>query len=163
MRIPRGLWKDLEESVIQQDRQFLTDVARSLGLPVADVLRKVLGTGASQLVQVLTSADDADQCPWWDRVGEGLWRPCCRQRMSATQPCQIHVRVGPSNARLGIDSRVTNLPTLNPVLYEGIIYWVSDDPDVCVFREDGVIAHDLEFKKVLFRGKKTYAVTHDKT
>ena len=33
-RIPRGLWRDLEETVIQQDRQFLSEVARQLGLPV---------------------------------------------------------------------------------------------------------------------------------
>ena len=158
MRIPRGLWKDLEESVIQQDRQFLTEVARSLGLPVGEVLRKVLGTGAPQLVQVLTATEDADHCPWWDRIGEGLWRPCSRQRMSATQPCQIHATAGPtSGRRLGVDAHVVNLPSLTPVSYEGVIYWVSDDPDACVFREDGMIVHDIEFKRFTHGNKKIYA------
>ena len=36
LRIPHGLWKDLEDTVIQQDRQFLTEVARNLGLPVKE-------------------------------------------------------------------------------------------------------------------------------
>jgi len=160
LRIPRGLWADLEESIIQQDRQFLTEVARSLGLPVAEVLRKVLGTGAPQLVQVLASTVDADRCPWWDRIGEGLWRPCCRQRMSGSQPCQIHASQSsssPSSRRLGVDTHITNMPSLTPISYDGIIYWVSDDPDACVFREDGAIAHDIEFRKVVHRGKTIYA------
>ena len=156
LRIPRGLWKDLEESVIQQDRQFLTEVARSLGLPVGEVLRKVLGTGAPQLVQILTAAEDADICPWWDRIGDGLWRPCRRQRMSGSQPCQIHTRSASSAARLGADPYVVNLPVLQPVLHGGTIYWVSDDPDMSVYREDGTIVCDRTFKRITFHGQRMW-------
>jgi len=159
MRIPRGLWKDLEESVIQQDRQFLTEVARSLGLPVGEVLRKVLGTGGSQLVHVLTSAEDADRCPWWDRIGDGLWRPCARQRMTSAQPCQIHTRPPPTSSppyRLGVDNHMESLPILSPVLHEGIVYWMSETHNTPVFREDGIIVHDLTFKRITFRGDRIW-------
>jgi len=157
LRIPRGLWKDLEETVIQQDRQFLAEVARSLGLPITEVIRKVLGSGAAQTVQVLSGEADTDRCPWWDRIGDGLWRPCCRQRISASQPCQMHGRSSTITC-LGVDTRLDVMPLSYPVSHEGIIYWVSEDPDTHVFREDGVIETKKEFKRVEVSGHRVWIV-----
>lgn len=155
LRLPRGLWADLEDTVIQQDRQFLTDVARSLGLPVPEVLRKCLGTGAPQAVLIGSPNDEAGSCPWWSRTDDGCWRPCGRLRLSPLSPCQLHTHAAKGPALcLGSDRYLTTLPTLNPILYEGELFWVSGDPDIPVYREDGTIEPDREFKFIDHQGQR---------
>ena len=162
LRLPRGLWADLEASVIQQDRQFLTEVARSLGLPVRDVLQKCLGTtGSNTQVQVLIGAyteEDLDRCPWWDMKGEGIWHPCSRLRLSPVLPCQLHKRmIASPTCCLGTDIRLANMPKALPVRYSGQLYWICTDPSL-VFREDGTLEGDLIFKRLTFKGRQQWFV-----
>lgn len=141
-RIPKGLWADLEETVIHQDRSFLTDVARSLGLPVAEVLRKCLGSGANQSIPVLWLADSDPGldteclCPWWDLYGS-LWRKCPRQRLSPTLPCYKHERTHSSPvSKILSSTELQQLPTRFPVRRNGALYWVSETEPTAL-SEDG--------------------------
>jgi len=151
LRIPRGLWADLEESVIHQDRQFLTEVARALGLPVGEVLKKCLAPQAT--VCLIGTCDELTQCPWWQRSTDGMWRACGRLRLTPDSPCQLHkhAKAGPLT-RLAAD--LVDLPILQPVNHDGIIYWMSDDPEANTYREDGTIS-TLEFKYIEHRGQRT--------
>lgn len=142
LRIPRGLWADLEETVIQQDRQFLSEVARGLGLPVQEVLRRCLGsTGAPQQVPILwTNGKDPVSCPWWERHGDGLWRPCPRVRLSATLPCHIHERSVPCPlTRMGSDPTLCDLSAVLPAtLPNGELVWYDPTGSITgIFYEDG--------------------------
>lgn len=144
LRIPRGLWADLEETVIQQDRQFLSEVARALGLPVQEVLRRCLGTaGAPQQVPVLWTQPDGEDpvsCPWWERHGDGLWRPCPRVRLAATLPCHIHERSVPCPlTRLASDPLIRSLAAVAPAsLPDGELVWYDPTGTIAgVFYEDG--------------------------
>jgi hypothetical protein len=156
-RIPRGLWRDLEESIIHQDRQFLSEVARSLGLPVQDVLRKCLGTGAPQQVPVLWAPPKStapDICPWWEYHGDGLWRRCPRLRLNHTLPCQIHERCTPCpHARLDSDPLIKRLGWRKGVKYEGAVYWIDPDGIEPPLREDGTVETEGTFKEIAFRGE----------
>jgi hypothetical protein len=142
LRIPKGLWDDLEETVIHQDRSFLTEVARSLGLPVADVLRKCLGTGENKTVPVLWYQEQGeDCCPWWEKYG-ALWRPCMRPRLSPTLPCYKHERTSESSTtKLCSDPTILGLPARYPVRRNGLLYWVSET-DPIPLSEDGNIVPD---------------------
>lgn len=149
LRMPRGLWEDLEHTIIQQDRQFLTEVARSLGLSVAEVIRRCMGTAGSPQAALL-APDTLDPCPWHDLLGDGLWRPCTRQRLRPAGPCQFHEQPGPNSS---LD--VGDIGTVYPYRYNGRIYWTADndndndnDPDPVVFREDGTM--ETEFRIVFF-------------
>jgi len=146
MRMPRGLWADLEDTIIQQDRQFLTEVARALGLPVGEVLKRCLGSGTPQAV--LVGDADAGACPWWSLHGS-LWRPCGRQRLSETSPCPVHTR-STAASYLGSDPFIKALPIAKPYRYEGSIYWVASPTSV--FREDGSVEPILRFKRIEFKG-----------
>jgi hypothetical protein len=164
LRLPRSLWQDLEETVIQQDRQFLTEVARELGLPVAEVLRRCLGTGALQPVPVLwTNPLEAgtvpEVCPWWECHGEGLWRRCPRLRLASTLPCQIHERCTPCPlARTDRDPVIRALPVVQPVRWQGSLYWINPaDPDAPPFHEDGTVDLLGRFRQVTFRGERVWA------
>ena len=140
LRLPRGLLNDLEETVIHQGRQFLTDVARSLGLPAKDVIRVCLGTGAPQIIPVLWgSTKEEKQCPWWDLYGEGLWRRCPRRRLTATHPCQIHAATATAAAscRLDTDPFIKALPVYHPVRHAGVIYWIDRSHPAVAYTEDG--------------------------
>ena len=149
LRLPRGLWEDLEQTVIVQDRQWLTMVARELGIPVAEALKKVLGTGAPQQVAVLMAADTLENCPWHDRLGDGLWMPCARQRLSATRPCQFHERPRPS-ASLTVACK-----KVHPYSYEGRIYWtIKGDSEADIFREDGTLETGFRFKFRMEEGEE---------
>lgn len=158
LRMPKGLWADLEATVIQQDRAFLTEVARSLGLPVTEVLRKCLGTGAPHPVAVLigSPAEDAACCPWWTRSDQGCWKPCSRRRLTPTTACQLHLHAkSGSTTALGSDPRLAALPMLSPVQYNGELYWISKD---VTYREDGTIEPTIQFKFIDHRGQRICVV-----
>jgi hypothetical protein len=167
LRLPRGLWRDLEETVIQQDRQFLTFMARELGLPVQEVLRRCLGTGAPQAVPVLwmphTATEEVDEeededgvassaaiCPWWECHGDGLWRRCPRLRLSATLPCQIHERCTPCpRARMDHDPHLADIPVYKPIRHKGRLYWFDPtDSAAPVYAEDGTREPGVCIRKV---------------
>ena len=155
LRIPRGLWKDLEETVIQQDRQFLSEVARSLGLPVAEVLRKCLGSsGTPQPVLWTSSAeeDEETQCPAWTLHGY-LWKPCTRFRLSPTKCCHLHEPIPPT-ARLA--SEIKDLPVRTPVRHEDTLYWMGS-PGAPLLHEDGSSVTTGTLRYVDFRGTRLLA------
>jgi hypothetical protein len=156
LRLPRGLWADLEATVIQQDRQFLTEVARTLGLPVAEVLRRCLGTGAPQSVPVLLGEDaiSSDRCPWWQQYGDGLWRRCCRSRLSPTLPCAVHERSVPCPlTRLDSDPLIRALPRLQPARFGDRLLWYDPANIVPTYNEDGTVATDGRVRALQFRGR----------
>jgi hypothetical protein len=161
LRIPRGLWADLEETVIQQDRQFLSEVARSLGLPVNEVLRKCLGTGAPQPCPVLWApasflTDAPHTCPWWEIHNGCLWRPCPRLRLSPSLPCQIHERCVPCPlTRLGSDPDLVGLPRLKPVRDKAtnLLYWYDPADRLPLLCEDGRPVTDRRLVTIQFKGK----------
>ena len=154
LRIPRGLWKDLEETVIQQDRQFLTEVARTLGLPVAEVLRKCLGSSGTPQPVLWTSSADGDeetQCPVWTLRGF-LWKPCARVRLSPTKCCPLHEPI-PLNGRLAND--IKDLPVRIPVQHEGTLYWFHKGSPL--LHEDGTIVTAGTLRSIDFRGAQILA------
>lgn len=152
LRIPRGLFADLEQTVVQQDRQFLTEVARTLGLDPKEVIRKCLGTtGSSTAIVCLTGEETESLCPFYFRSPESyLWSPCSRVRTSKTSPCALHTFNLPSPFLIHKDSPAfTCLPVVEPVSFNEKIYWVLYDEDrkqtTMVFNEDGSISN-LSFK-----------------
>ena len=163
-RIPKGLWADLEETVIHQDRSFLTEVARSLGLPVAEVLRKCLGTGANQSIPVMwISGNDADTdtdteteccpCPWWDLHG-ALWRRCNRHRLSSTLPCYKHERTHSSPvSKILSKTDLQQLPTRFPFRRNGALYWASET-DPIPLSEDGSPLTDWTCRILQHEGRR---------
>ncbi len=156
-RIPRGLWRDLEETVIQQDRQFLSEVARQLGLPTQEVLRRCLGNGAAQPVPVLwmQKGPSPCACPWWERHGDGLWRRCPRLRLSSTLPCQVHERCTPCPlARLDSDPHIQALPFMQPVSHEGRVYWYDPTGGSPLFREDGTVETEGSIRFINHQGER---------
>ena len=158
LRIPKGLWADLEETVIQQDRQFLTEVARSLGLPVPEVLRRCLGTGATTPIPVLwiSSPDQEETCPWWSSTPNGaLWRPCHRPRMAPTLPCCRHDGVSHSGLhRLASDSFIAALPKRWPIRFRSVIVWADPDGIEPAVYEDGRPELEGQFRFIQHRGKR---------
>lgn len=153
LRLPRGLLEDLEESVIQFDRQFLTEVGLSLGLSraaIAPMIRQILGTGAPQNILTLWTPPVTDTdtdtnllfCPWWECHGGNLWRRCPRHRLSPSLPCCIHERAVPCPlTRLGTDPELLALPLLQPIEYDNRIFWVGPDGTPC-YAEDGTVPTD---------------------
>lgn len=158
LRLPRGLLRDLEDTVIQQDRLFLAEVARTLGLPTQEVIRRCLGTGAPQPTPVLWAPHDSDDhecCPWWEMHGDGLWRRCPRMRLCPTLPCQIHERSTPCPlTRLNSDPHIRNLPRYEPVSWNDEIYWMDPTGEHATFREDGSVDRTGTFRYITHEGER---------
>jgi len=151
LKMPKGLWTDFEETIIQQDRQFLTEVARGFALPVAEVLRRCLGIGSPQAI--LVGEDETDSCPWWTKQGDGLWRPCGRRRLTATTPCHLHTRSTPSLQQcLGSEPHLSTIEEARPMSWKGEVFWVTDTD---TYHEDGRLA-SIKFKQIEHRGKPVY-------
>ena len=146
---------DLEETVIQQDRQFLTEVAKALGLPPAEVIKRCLGTGAPQTM--LIGEEDTGLCPWWDKTGL-LWRPCFRLRLTETTACSVHIHSKPSQqCCLGSDDRMAIIQEATPLLWKGTLYWSTPDTTV---REDGTPV-PFTFKQIEHEGSLMYVCVHE--
>lgn len=163
LRIPKGLWTDLEESIIQQDRQFLTEVARSLNLSVREVMQKCLGSsGTRTAIPVLWAPascvhdpDSPGMCPWWDCHGDGLWRPCPRSRLSPSLPCFHHERSVPCpRTRLRTDPLFRAIRTVIPVQHDGALFWIDPLNRHPAFHEDGTVVTDGRFIVTSHRGKQ---------
>jgi hypothetical protein len=150
-KMPKGLWTDFEETIIQQDRQFLTEVARGLSLPINEVLRRCLGTGSPQAI--LVGDVETDACPWWTRHGDGLWRPCNKYRLTVTTPCHLHTQSQSSHEQcLGSDPRLASIKTATPMNWNGEIYWTTDTD---TYHEDGRLS-SIKFKQIDHRGTPMY-------
>jgi len=164
LRIPKGLWADLEETVIQQDRHFLTEVARALGLPVPEVLRRCLGTGAVTPVPVLWLASSSEEestdiCPWWSSSSSSsgsLWKPCHRPRMGPTLPCCHHdgTSISSTKYRLGTDPFIVALPRRWPVRFRSAIVWADPEGIEPALYEDGRPELEGRFRFIDHRGRR---------
>lgn len=157
MRIPKGLWDDLEETVIHQDRLFLTDVARSCGLPVQEVLKRCLGTGSLQSVPTLWIPPESSEeaCPWYDCHGGNLWKRCTRMRLSPSLPCYKHERTVRSAVnRTHDDPFIRSLPSFVPVRRNGILYWVDPSRKGATLHEDGSPVMDGEIRFTTYNGRR---------
>lgn len=153
LRIPRGLWHDLEDSVYQQDRQFLTEVARSLGLPPADVIRRCIGTmGESKAVPLLWASPASTApatCPFWECHGDGLWRRCPRLRLSDTLPCAQHERTtnGTPCTKHATDPEMATMRWVTPIQFDGELYWMDPEGVEPAYDEEGHVT-DWQFKRI---------------
>jgi hypothetical protein len=151
IRIPRGLWEDLEVSVMKQDRQFISDVARALGLPVQEAIRKCLGPALTPLPTLwIHDSNVEDICPWLTLRG-ALWTPCVRPRLSPTLPCCYHEK--DKDAKLKTDPDIVAAPRRYPVKREGILYWVDPTGEAPPLYEDGTVAPG-QFRFSQHKGKK---------
>lgn len=156
LRIPKGLWADLEETVIQQDRQFLSEVARSLGLPAQEVIRRCLGSGAATPIPVLwaphTDEDDLPKCPWWTATGS-LWRPCQRLRLAPTLAC-IHHESTSKGGRLASDPFILGLPKRWPVRFRDQLLWADPEGLEPALHEDGRPMLEGRFRFIQHQGRR---------
>lgn len=147
--------------MIQQDRQFLTEVARSLGLPVQDVLRRCLGTTGTAVPTLWSSPEldtFSDLCPWWECHGSGLWRRCPRLRLAPAVPCQIHERSVPGPLlRINSDPHIVDLPWYTPVTWNDNLYWVDPTGDGRAFHEDGRLVTGGTFRRLTVGEERVWA------
>jgi hypothetical protein len=165
LRIPKGLWKDLEETVIQQDRQFLTEVARTLGLPVTETLRRCLGTGTATPIPVLWiphQHEEESRCPWWSAAG-ALWRPCQRLRIAPTLPC-IHHECTSKENRLASDPFILGLPKRWPVRFRDQLLWADPEGLEPALHEDGRPELEGRFRFTEHQGRRVAIfIKHEET
>jgi len=138
--IPAALWKSLQDICWTQDRKFIQDVSRIIGVDSADVMRRVVGRrGEPNIVLV-------DKDPWWmgtqctimERGLDGgkLWRRCnklgesnsyCWNHRNFTKPSAFIKKVG--------DSYFDRLLKRYPVRVLDEIVWVCEKGTV--LGEDG--------------------------
>jgi len=160
LRIPKESWKDLEQTLIQFDRQFLSEVARSLGLPIPEVLRRCLGSGAATPIPVLWAPhpdpsednEDLPTCPWWTAAGS-LWRPCQRLRLAPTLPC-IHHECASSTSRLGSDPFILGLPKRWPIRFRDQLLWGDPTGIEPALHEDGRPELEGRFRFTEHQGRR---------
>lgn len=157
-RIPKGSHDDLTETLIQFDRQFLTEIARSLGLPIPEVIRRCLGSGAATPIPVLwaphPTEDDEDlpKCPWWTATGS-LWRPCQRLRLAPTLAC-LHHESTSKRGRLATDPFILGLPKRWPVRFRDQLLWADPEGIEPALHEDGRPMSEGRFRFTEHQGRR---------
>lgn len=158
LRIPRGLWKDLEDTIIESDKKFLEEISRTLGLNKNEVFAHCgYGKGGGGERKSIPCCilgieqDDSDEklrCPWYSKIGH-IWEPCIHLRMSESTPCPLHIFTNPSNKyALRNSPFIQSLPVVQKIFYNDDLYWVlfNGKQTTHVFREDGTLDETLKFR-----------------
>lgn len=126
-RLPSLLWESLQEVCYRHDQRFIFDVSRILGVPAADLKRKILGS-RGVLTTVLV-----EKGPWWTgmqcKIVErtaSLWKRCDSYCESG-DTCAHHqgVRNGWNIRRID-DPYFSEMKTRYPVCIEGDVYWADE-------------------------------------
>lgn len=126
-RMPVGLLDHIQTVCARQDQQFITDVARILGLSGAaahDMRRKILGTLGTPTV-VCTESNPwwtGTQCPVMIQSPCGMWTRCGSMCESHGK-CWQHRK---SKKPVYTDPAFAEMETRTPFRYDGELYWVSE-------------------------------------
>jgi hypothetical protein len=143
--IPAGLWESLQDVCYAHDVKFIEDAARIIGVPAAELRRKVFGVRGAPTAVIAVSG------PWWSETacpiminGPGdMWRRCGGQ-------CEAHGTCWEHRNSHGAprydDAEILELPRRTPMRYEGMIVWV--DTDGCGMLTNGTILKDVRFDVV---------------
>ena len=133
-RIPALLWESLQDTCYQHDQKFVADVSRILGIPAAEVKKKVLGTRG-----VLTNVT-VEHGPWWTGLQcamverkESLWTRC-GSYCDSGDTCMKHRHARHAwNLRRYDDPYFAEMTIRQPIQVDGVVYWVSDAGDACKY------------------------------
>jgi hypothetical protein len=130
-RMPIGLLDHIQTICARQDQQFISDVARILGLgaPAAnDMRRKILGTMGTPTL-VFTESNPwwvGTQCPIMNQSPCGMWMRC-GVMCQASGKCMKHRN---SKKRVYTDPMFAEMESRTPFRHDGELYWVSNDGNV---------------------------------
>jgi hypothetical protein len=126
-RLPSLLWESLQEVCYRQDHKFICDVSRILGVPAAELKRKILGT-RGVLTTVLVESG-----PWWTGMqckiverNASLWKRCDSYCESG-DTCAHHAGMRNGwNIRRIDDPYFADMKSRFPVRIEGVVYWADE-------------------------------------
>jgi tellurite resistance-related uncharacterized protein len=162
--MPVGLLDHIQTICARQDQQFITDVAQILGLPVADMRRKILGVLGTPTL-VCTESN-----PWWVETQcpvmvlsrhTSMWSRCGNM-CEAHGTCNRH-RV--KKTPVYTDPRFAEMETRTPFRLDGELYWVAEDGSV--LDATGVRQMDfyvnLKSRTVSYIKKQTHAASSTKS
>ena len=126
-RMPIGLLDHIQTVCARQDQQFITDVARILGLSgvaAHDMRRKILGTlGTPTVVCTETNPWWVDtQCPIMIQSRCGMWTRC-GSTCESTGACWNHRS---TKKPVHTDPVFAEMESRTPFRYDGDMYWVSE-------------------------------------
>jgi hypothetical protein len=140
MRVPAALWESLQEICWAQDLAFLRDASRILGVPEADIRRRVLGARGVMAAIVTEHAPWflGSCCPTMVPCPGELWRRC-------TEPAEINGFCISHKKGKGMrydDAYCESLPKRRAFELDGETVWVCE-ADGGVLTESGVILKDV--------------------
>jgi len=136
-RIPALLWESLQDLCFKQDRQFVQDVSRIIGVPVDDIRKRVLGVRGTKTAVLV------EEGPYWAKkqccgmVHEDVFWKRCGFVSEANGFCWTHQDPAPLRYD---DPSFATLPTLSPYRLEGAVVWVRKDGTV--YTETGDVLKD---------------------
>lgn len=138
-RIPAALWESLQEICWRQDNKFIEDASRIIGIPAAEIKRRVLGTRGVVSAVVSSSGAwyDGARCPIMIPGPGEMWRRCCTPA-EFNGYCSVHKK---GRGLKYDDPYFTTLPKRYPWKFEGGVVWVDDAGTL--MNESGTILKDV--------------------
>ena len=138
-RVPAALWESLQEICWRQDNKFIEDASRIIGIPAAEIKRRVLGARGvvSAVVSTSSSWYDGGRCPMMLPGPGEMWRRCC-------EPAEVNGFCGIHKKGRGMkydNSYFSTLLKRHPWRFEGAVVWVCENGTVLT--ESGTILKDI--------------------
>lgn len=142
-RIPAVLWDALQHMCYRQDAKFIEDAAKIIGVPAADIKKKVLGVRGCPTAIITQSGPwwETKQCPAMVHITDaGIWHRCTSACETDTGVCWEH-KVTTRKIWKYDDPVFKTMIRRKPVDYGGETVWVAEDGSVMT--HDGIILKNI--------------------
>lgn len=115
-KIPRLLWENMESVLLAQSKRYVAELARRLGVPEKDLLKKVLPSSDSLKIMIQDTQSETNQCRAY--VQHDKLTVLCRRPIAyGCHYCSLHrhKRMLVIEDTKPIDiQRIKDVPTLPP-------------------------------------------------
>lgn len=88
-KVPRLLWENFESVLLAQSKRYIGELAKRLGVPEKDLLKKVLPTSDSIKVIIQDTQSECNQCKAYIQQGK-LTVYCRKPTAYGSEYCSFH-------------------------------------------------------------------------
>jgi hypothetical protein len=138
-KIPRILWENFESVLLAQSKRYIGELAKRLGVPERELVRKVLPTSDSLKVIIQDSQSECNQCKAYIQKDK-LTIYCRKPTVYGTDYCAFHrnkrMMVIEGTNPINIQ-KVKDINTIEPL-------WISDN---ILYNSNGEVRGKLNKEK----------------
>jgi len=129
-KVPRFLWENMESVLLAQSKRYVAELARRLGVPEKELLKKVIPSSDSLKIMIQDTQSDSNHCKAYIQQ-EKLTIYCRHPTVYGCDYCALHrekrmMVIQDKTSKPVEIQRIKDMPTLPPLWKEGTHVWKTN-------------------------------------